>query len=570
MNNEINALLDDIINNPDKLANATDMESVQKKINPYGVIIPAAKAYANIMLINWQEKYLEKFHLTAIISYIRRLLFEYDGQGKEHIEAFFNRHFLFNPDHHVREAGKLGMDHEAQCKDTKYLQELRDKITTGQPPEPIRALEADIGRLISLAEGTGPKAFPSKASSGQESDTEFIARMKGPNGPLNRLKDGLAMVYSSSIIAAKELKRHQNVMVGLKGNYPALGDEFKDLIGALNSGDTDQMNKAVDLCTKLANTLATDPLKADFDDVVNILSKIRAKLLDTAKGVYLETREIKGKYDDSFLASEAQYEFGSGQSVANAYQFIPPHDVFCHLERYMREHYEQLLLATTALYFENPYTVYSIQLCGTFPSEEKAAEQRNKYRNMFSNETFTVETGIWQHLGPYKQNRDKVDIFNKDVEPFKRMMDYSQANLKLGGEIMKARVKSQKAKSMAEVGRDAGGLDGYIEASGVIERLGSKPILTKEEKEELIKAQRVKEMGEVPADAIQVDVFRTDEEGKFVKSKFYTEAQAPTFMEDRRQLMADKGQLGPKEALDDNLGLSLLEDIKKKRPPGSK
>jgi hypothetical protein len=103
------------------------------------------------------------------------------------------------------------------------------------------------------------------------------------------------------------------------------------------------------------------------------------------------------------------------------------------------------------------------------------------------------------------------------------MFEQMEADQKMGTDIMKNRVKNEKAKNIKEFGADDEGLGEYQKAMGVIDNFGSKSVLTQQEKEELAKAQQVKEMHEVPEDAVQVDVFHT-KDGKMVKDKFYTAA----------------------------------------------
>jgi hypothetical protein len=259
-------------------------------------------------------------------------------------------------------------------------------------------------------------------------------------------------------------------------------------------------------------------------------------------------------------------------------EHIPPQDTFHRWEFYNDVNYEELRLATEAIYpekslLEMALIVYDYNE-GT-ESEVKASydEYCNTHQNNVVSDIKSMTLGNWTYLASFKKNREKINYYNQKTEILKRIMDRNAQDKILGQDLMKKRVHNLKAKNIQEAGPNDPGLDNYISSNGPAdtqrlvtneEMLRLKKTngdlkaarelrdldnakaeltillnkkkhgkLTDDEERELSDARRryetAKEMIEVPENAIQVDVFETDAAtGTFTKSKFYTEAEAPS------------------------------------------
>lgn len=216
-----------------------------------------------------------------------------------------------------------------------------------------------------------------------------------------------------------------------------------------------------------------------------------------------------------------------------AYRIDPPADLFHHIGRYINNHFEQLREATTVLYAEKPDIEFAIMYYGTFRDEKSAIDHKHKNESLFASTVYTIENSGWTLMGPFKKNRERIDFYNKNTEVLKRMFEQHEQDGKVVEDMLKRRVRKAKADNIAVAGPDDPGLTKYKDALGTVEKYGAKNVLTKEERDELNRAIRVKENAEVPENAVQVDVFKTDDDGSFTRTKFYTEAEAPKFMEDQ-------------------------------------
>jgi hypothetical protein len=107
---------------------------------------------------------------------------------------------------------------------------------------------------------------------------------------------------------------------------------------------------------------------------------------------------------------------------------------------------------------------------------------------------------------------------------------------------MEKQVRAKKKKTIEEAGPDDPALATYAKTMNVINELGAKKILTREDQEQIDKAKRdaatLKEDYEVPDDAIQIDMFFPEEtSGGTVlkKTKFYSQAEAPLHLQQGSQ-----------------------------------
>src|SRR5580698_1084471 len=121
-----------LVANPDAVYDLpeADVAELRKYMNPLGNVINAKKTYANLSIINWRLRDMRHLLMTSLVGYLFRLVEEYEPEeliekAKEQIAGasaaeiaarceavttsargicrqFLNRHFNYNPDHHVR------------------------------------------------------------------------------------------------------------------------------------------------------------------------------------------------------------------------------------------------------------------------------------------------------------------------------------------------------------------------------------------------------------------------------------------------------------------------------------
>jgi hypothetical protein len=252
--------------------------------------------------------------------------------------------------------------------------------------------------------------------------------------------------------------------------------------------------------------------------------------------------------------------------TVNAWKIDAPVDVFHQLDRYINNHYEQLREVVTALYHEKPDIEFAVILYDAFKTQEQARDYRIAHEKEFRSEVFTVGNNGVTMLGPFLENRQRLDFYNKNTEALKLMMDQLESDHKLGKDLMDKRVKRTKAANIAECGPDHPGLAQYSSTVNQIKDLGVKKVLSREDQEQMEKAQaelqKIREDLEVPDDAIQVDVFfpQQNEDGETTmgKTKFYTQAEAPLHMQDGSQYIDSYQAVRPEGETVDSLRTKVI------------
>lgn len=281
-----------------------------------------------------------------------------------------------------------------------------------------------------------------------------------------------------------------------------------------------------------------------------------------------------------------QYLFpvSPGSAARPAADVIPPQDTFHRWTYYSEVNHEELRTITEALYPERPDLDWAIALWDVFEGPEKevdAAFEKHcqRYQDEVPSAIKALEFGSWSLLADFKENRKKIQFYNKNTEVLKRILDRHADDKRIGAELMRNRVRQTKAQNIATDGPDAVGLSQYrrnlsekgqdltgkgvekvispeemrrlekaagsIKAAKELELLEQyeKTIselsemetlrpLTSNEARDLAEArnniERAREMIAVPDDTIQVDIFTSNPTtGEFGKSHFYTKAVAP-------------------------------------------
>lgn len=243
--------------------------------------------------------------------------------------------------------------------------------------------------------------------------------------------------------------------------------------------------------------------------------------------------------------------------LANTIVPVPTYDAFHRWQWYEDANYDKLREVVNNIYGEKPDLEYAIQIHKHFDSADDAKKFQQDNGHLTIAPIITLENNAWNLLGSFKENRQRIDFYNKDNQVIQKIMDRVKADQDYGAKLMKNRVKRKKKKAIEKHGAESSDLAKYIKDSG----FAQSTILTNEERIELEKLtkqledektksdasavssdaskpadnlsivdprfvwENVDEDG-VPNDAIIVDVFETD--GKTLKkSAFFTKAEAP-------------------------------------------
>lgn len=231
----------------------------------------------------------------------------------------------------------------------------------------------------------------------------------------------------------------------------------------------------------------------------------------------------------------------------------PPADTFHNFKRYFENNYEQLRDTVKHLYDEKPDIEFAVKFYKAFKSSESARDYRSQHEADFTDDVFTIESGVVTVLAPFKQNRERLDFYNKNTEVMKQLIQQMESDHKLGKDMMEKQIKTKKKKNIEEAGPDHPDLQQYSQHVATASALGAKKGLTKEEAAETARkideakraADQIKESYETPEDTVKVKVFHTttDSSGNSVlaTTDMYTQAESHLHMQEGSEF-ADKYQ----------------------------
>ncbi len=460
---------------------------VRKYLNPLGNVITAKKTYANISLVNYEEQYLKKLHTTALVGFLYRMLEEYE------------------PEDELRDETKRYENAQKQIEKTDDVNLAKEvlAVTKAEHEQRMKLIKSTSQSIVRKFLNRNFDYNPDKHLRASHTENKADPERLGKFEAIKRQCDVSA---SAPTIDAK-LASKPDATYGYMRNH---------LLATYQAAvETTSVTKAV-------LGVILDPT-ADLADKQGILIKKYKQLA----GITADLKKIA----EPLAAAD----------TLSAWSVDPPVDVFHQFDRYLTNHYEQLRDVVTALYNEKADFEYAVILHGTFKTADAAKEYRVQHESEFKTDVLTIENSCVTLVGPFKENRERVDFYNKNTEIMKRMMEQLESDHKLGKDLMEKQVKSQKSKNIAEAGPDAHGLAAYSKNMNIVQELGARKVLTKEDTDKLNEAKAaadaLQEDYNVPDNAIQVDILfpQSDANGNVTglsKSKFYTAAEAPLHMQE--------------------------------------
>lgn len=198
-----------------------------------------------------------------------------------------------------------------------------------------------------------------------------------------------------------------------------------------------------------------------------------------------------------------------------ALAMIPPLDYFTKYDRYLEEHYEEYIECVNALYGLKPDIDLMMIVYDHHENEERAKRFKERHMDQVIAPITNIKKNRWLVLGPYRENREKVDFYNKNTEVLKEMVEQRERDAKVATDIMKKRIKIKKAKNIEKDGPDDKNFKSYLKAN--------KPDIA------LLGGEHVTdETDDCPEDAVEVSVFTVGDSGRQLKvGKIYNQIEKP-------------------------------------------
>ena len=631
-------LLKDVMEHPERVMdpNLTDEQilRLQQEINPYAYVgenmgVSEMTRSAAVSCTNLRANYLRQFNMTSLIGFLFRMADEWEvpqefrrwvakgSAARERIEREDKKELApLTPDKLVIMTGKA---HEL----AKLAQIAAAKAAVvANAVKKIKKKDFALDKNVALlrkADAALAKSRGLQYAAMYEARKQGIAcddRIDAVAKIARRHKEVRAIIDRDPIKrkTAGQMEMPKKAAKKIVTNFLRSWFEFNPDAHVRSAHDEFRIKRNV-TTVKSVTTDTADPERLPLEVVRAKAPKPKTtaeaaafKILTSTQETYNASAHILrdlARSKSMTLALNSRDTFkrylfpvSSKSEARHAVDVLPPQDTFHRWNYYTEVNMEELRTATDAIYHEKPDLDWAFIIYEFFEgTPEENAEAFRKFRDKHQDEVKAdikhTNLGQWTLLADFKENREKVEFLNKHTEVLKRIFDKSAEDKKLGGDLMRKRVRTVKAKNIKKAGPDAPGLSEYQaqNANSSISNMGAERVIGREEMLRLERAKgdlhaakelevldqckrvireltdvakvrdltdnettqlknaqkdivRAYEMLEVPEDAIQVDVWTHDtKKGTFGKGKFYTQAEAPEFIHDEeRKMVKGKGK----------------------------
>lgn len=230
-----------------------------------------------------------------------------------------------------------------------------------------------------------------------------------------------------------------------------------------------------------------------------------------------ESIEERKREAHSLIHGESMEVTGKDDRLTKAVtEFIPAADIFNKLERYFTQNFEQLRMAVNDLYAMKSDCEFAINPFDMFDTEEAAADFTYKHRNDVITSIVTCTTNVWNIMGSFKKNRERIRFYNENTSVLEAMADEVKRATMLGQDIMSKRRRRKRRENKAQ---DGGG--GNDEKFKEYQKMNAPHAQTEDDIED----------PDMPDNTVAVPIINISDGGRNVKvTKIYTQAEAPTHM----------------------------------------
>lgn len=176
------------------------------------------------------------------------------------------------------------------------------------------------------------------------------------------------------------------------------------------------------------------------------------------------------KYDESIHTQRGDHEVSDDpertpiedlKGTSPVYDNIPPNDTHCRFTSYYEINYEKMREATNNIYNTKPDLEHAMIVYDVVDTQAEVDSFIHKYGSTAKYDILSFPLNKWTLMGPFKENRDRVNYYNKHNEIIKAMLAQQETDAALGEDLMKKRIRTTKAKAEKVFGKDSPGFEEY-------------------------------------------------------------------------------------------------------------
>lgn len=280
------------------------------------------------------------------------------------------------------------------------------------------------------------------------------------------------------------------------------------------------------------------PVEVVDNQAIDIESeKLKDEMSASEKEVIKRFLDKHFKYDPNLHASSS-YTSNSDperQTRPEKYNQVVPADTYSRFQHFYDVNYEDLRAAVCYLYSEKPDLEVAINVYNSFDSLSDADKFVDKNKEKVITNVLTLTNNKWNLIGSFKENRDRVNFYNKNTVILENIMKQREADAKIGKELLSKRVRKMKVKNVKRYGKDHPNFVKYKKQNldGVYDTAITK--ITEEDDE--IVVERLMEVADtgakvdedgVPEDSLEIKVTKINAATNEVDHhSIYTKTQEP-------------------------------------------
>ena len=539
-----------------KLFEELDEESLQEldsncinesyqKLYKYGQIIDGADKYLSFSFTNLTGAYQSKLLLTSIIGYQFRSNDEWDVPEDVHVFSVYDYC-------RGKQDGKDIIDeHYAKFKDIspklkKDIEEtknkMKDRIVVRKFLENLYQFDPD--RHVRSAYRPQPRdkkrviintpAAKLAISHLQHKDAEFRETMLDHERNQNLMnmavktptsdKDEPYNVNFFNDLLNPEINVTEKISTEFEDFDKKLynvAQNLKQRYTNIDQVNVEYLNSSVhimdDTFVKIQEKFCLAP-----EVLIEIENEIKESYEGRLRILRKENEKARSVLDDIIGSLHMDYGIKDSKFLVNTYNMIPPADIFHRFNYYKDANYDKLIDAVKNLYCDMPELDMAIIPHNWHDTDENAREYIKRHRNQFIAEGIVAVSGEWNFFAPYGKVRDTTVFLNDNTSVLEEILAQNKRDNLLGTDILANTIKKKKQNNLREEGPEAEGFKEWRKQNSTLKNMGAIEIDPYED--------------DCPFDAIEVPVYRVNaKEGTIDKTKFYSKAEAPTFMEKKNQ-----------------------------------
>jgi len=212
-----------------------------------------------------------------------------------------------------------------------------------------------------------------------------------------------------------------------------------------------------------------------------------------------------------------------------------PNDTYNRFQMFYDVNYEKLREAVMYLYSEKPDMEVAINVFDSFDTPEEASDYVEKNKSKVITNLYTLTNNKWNLMGSFKQNRERMNFYNKNTVILENIFKQQEEDAKTGKELLSKRVRKMKMKNVKRYGKDHPNFLKYKKQNldGIYDTTITK--ITEEDDEIVVEREvevsdtnaKVDEDG-VPEDSLEIKVTSVNAKtGDVKQSAIYTKAVPP-------------------------------------------